>query len=113
MFLYRIEAFGGAKEVGESVIRSITGSSRGPAAGAVKASLIESSLREDSVRNIKYYEIEFKVESPSFRRHNVAVCCARSGRLFTLNAQAPQSVWPDVEFDFHTIAHSFALTSPI
>ncbi|KAF3454511.1 hypothetical protein FNV43_RR04959 [Rhamnella rubrinervis] len=109
---FKIEAFGGAKEVGESVIRSITGSSRGPAA-EVKASLIESSLREDSVRNIKYYEIEFKVESPSFRRHNVAVCCARSGRLFTLNAQAPESVWAGVESDFHRIAHSFALTSSI
>ncbi|XP_060667767.1 psbP domain-containing protein 7, chloroplastic isoform X2 [Ziziphus jujuba] len=105
---FKIEAFGGAKEVGESVIRSITGSGKRP---DVKASLIESSLREDSEKNVKYYEIEFKVESPSFRRHNVAVCCARSGRLYTLNAQAPESVWAEVKLDFHRIAHSFTLTS--
>lgn len=94
--------------MGEAVVRSITGSSRRP---DVKGSLIESSLREDPVKNVKYYELEFRVESPSFRRHNIAVCCSRGGRLFTLNAQAPESAWPEVKSDFQTIAHSFYLTS--
>ncbi|PIN23945.1 hypothetical protein CDL12_03341 [Handroanthus impetiginosus] len=103
---FSIEAFGGAEEVGEAIVRTITGSGKRT---DVKGTLIGSSLREDSMRNVKYYEIEFGVESPNFQRHNVAVCCARKGRLFTLNAQAPESVWPQFKSQFYTIAHSFSL----
>ncbi|GAY57420.1 hypothetical protein CUMW_179280, partial [Citrus unshiu] len=105
---FSIEAFGGPKEVGEAVVRTITGSGRRP---DVKGSLIESNLREDSLRSIKYYELEFRVESPSFQRHNIAVCCARNGKLYTLNAQAPESVWPEVKSELYTVADSFSLTS--
>lgn len=105
---FSIEAFGGSKEVGETVIRAITGSGR---QSDVKGTLVQSRLREDSTGNVKYYELEYRVESPSFRRHNMAVCCARGGRLFTLNAQAPESAWPKVKMDFYRIADSFKLTS--
>ncbi|KAA8536859.1 hypothetical protein F0562_029337 [Nyssa sinensis] len=104
---FSIEAFGGPNEVGEAVVRTITGSSRPD----VRGKLIESALREDLQRNVKYYELEFRIESPSFRRHNIAVCCASRGRLFTLNAQAPESAWPEVKSDLHKIADSFSLTS--
>lgn len=107
-FAGSIEAFGGPKEVGEAVVRTITGSGRRP---DVKGSLIESNLREDSLRSIKYYELEFRVESPSFQRHNIAVCCARNGKLYTLNAQAPESVWPEMKSELYTVADSFSLTS--
>lgn len=90
------------------MIRTITGSGQRP---EVKGTLIKSSLREDSVRNAKYYKLEFVVESPRFRRHNVSVCCARGGRLFTLNAQAPESAWPGVKSDLYRIADSFSLTA--
>ncbi|KAK2634688.1 hypothetical protein Ddye_029480 [Dipteronia dyeriana] len=102
---FSIEAFGDAKQVGESIVKKITGS-RG-----VKGSLIKSSVREDLVRNFNYYELEFRVESPTFQRHNIAVCCSRSVRLYTLNAQAPESIWPRVQSDLHLIARSFTLTS--
>lgn len=94
--------------MGEAVVRTITGSSKRP---DVKGTLIESILREDPTKNVKYYELEFRVDSPSFRRHNVAVCCSSGGRLYTLNAQAPESAWPEVKSDFQTIAHSFSLAS--
>ncbi|CAK7340671.1 unnamed protein product [Dovyalis caffra] len=103
---FSIEAFGGPKEVGEAVVRKITGSRPD-----VKGTLTESSLRQDSGRKVNYYELEFRVESPTFRRHNVAVCCARGGRLYTLNAQAPESAWPDMKSDFYRIADSFSLIS--
>lgn len=103
---FSIEAFGGADDVGEAVIRTITRSGKRT---DVKGTLIGSSLREDSVRKVKYYELEFGVESPIFRRHNVAVCCARKGRLFTLNAQAPESAWPQFKSQLYTIADSFNL----
>jgi hypothetical protein len=108
-FIYefcRIEAFGGPKEVGEAVVRTITGSRLD-----VKGTLTESSLREDSLRKVNYYKLEFRVESPAFHRHNLAVCCARAGRLYTLNAQAPESAWPNVKADFYRIADSFSIIS--
>ena len=97
LFFTRIEAFGGPDEVGEAVVRSITGSGQRP---DVKGTLIKSSLREDSVTNVKYYELEFRVESPSFRRHNVSVCCARG-----------EAEWPGLKSDFYRIANSFSLTT--
>ncbi|PON81683.1 PsbP family [Trema orientale] len=105
---FKIEEVGGPKEVGEAIVRTITGSGKRP---EVKGTLVESTLREDSIRNVNYYELEFRVESPSFRRHNVTVCCACSGKLYTLNAQAPESAWPKVKLDFQRIAESFSLTS--
>ncbi|XVF57490.1 hypothetical protein PTKIN_Ptkin06aG0209400 [Pterospermum kingtungense] len=103
---FSIETFGGPKEVGEAVVRTITGQGQD-----VKGTLIESAVREDPNRNVKYYVLEFRVESPSFHRHNVAVCCARGGRLFTLNAQAPESAWPEFKSPFYRIANSFNLTT--
>ncbi|XP_021282221.1 psbP domain-containing protein 7, chloroplastic [Herrania umbratica] len=103
---FSIETFGGPKEVGEAVIRTITGQRPD-----VKGTLIESTVREDPSKNVKYYELEFRVESPSFQRHNVAVCCARGGRLFTLNAQATESAWPEFQSAFYRIANSFSLTT--
>ncbi|KAK8712523.1 hypothetical protein V6N13_147762 [Hibiscus sabdariffa] len=103
---FSIETFGGPKEVGEAVVRTVTGQRPD-----VEGMLIESSVREDPNKNVMYYELEFKVESPSFKRHNVAVCCARGGRLFTLNAQAAESAWPELKPVFYRIANSFNLTS--
>uniref|UniRef100_A0A0F7CZB1 Photosystem II reaction center PsbP family protein n=1 Tax=Hypseocharis bilobata TaxID=253189 RepID=A0A0F7CZB1_9ROSI len=106
---FSIEAFGRPKEVGEALVRTIAGSSQHP--NVKGGTLIESTLREDSLRKVKYYELEFRVESPTFHRHNIAVCCVRNGRLYTLNAQAPESTWPEVKSDIHVIADSFSLTS--
>lgn len=94
--------------MGEAVVRTITGSGQRP---GVKGTLIEAKLREDALQNVKYYKLEFRVESPSFQRHNLAVCCTRGGKLFTLNAQAPESKWPEVKADFYTIADSFSINS--
>ncbi|CAD5165027.1 unnamed protein product [Musa acuminata subsp. malaccensis] len=104
---FAIEDFGGPKEVGETVLRRIAGSRRG---SDVSAALVDATVREDPSKNVNYYRLEFRVEGPSFRRHNVAVCCARRGKLFTLNAQAPESVWPRVKQEFYRIADSFNLT---
>ncbi|KAK9146893.1 hypothetical protein Sjap_006796 [Stephania japonica] len=103
---FSIEAFGGANEVGEAIVRTVTGKRLD-----VKGTLVRSKLREDTSKRLNYYELEFRVESPSFRRHNVAVCCARNGHLYTLNAQAPESAWPGVKQDFYNIADSFNLTT--
>ncbi|XP_062208006.1 psbP domain-containing protein 7, chloroplastic-like isoform X2 [Phragmites australis] len=103
---FSIEAFGGPKDVGEVVLRRIARTKRGP---DINATLIDAALREDAVNNVKYYKLEFRVESPSFRRHNVAVCCARDGKLYTLNAQAPESAWKAVQKVFFSMADSFSL----
>lgn len=59
-------------------------------------------------RQVNYYRLEFRVESPAFWRHKVAVRCARDGRLYTLNAQTPESAWPIVKTDSYRIADSSA-----
>ncbi|XP_022965874.1 psbP domain-containing protein 7, chloroplastic isoform X2 [Cucurbita maxima] len=105
---FSIEAFGGPNEVGEAVIRTITRASKRP---DLKGTLIQTTLREDSIRNVKYYELEFKVESSSFRRHNIAVCFVYLGKLYTLNAQAPESEWPGLKSEMRTIANSFCLSA--
>ncbi|XP_020086125.1 psbP domain-containing protein 7, chloroplastic [Ananas comosus] len=111
---FSIEAFGGPKEVGEAVLRRIAAASR--RGSEVRATLIDASVREDPdpdpdpAKKVKYYKLEFAVEGPSFRRHNVALCCARDGKLYTLNAQAPESAWPGVRHQFYEIADSFTLT---
>ncbi|KVI11098.1 Mog1/PsbP, alpha/beta/alpha sandwich [Cynara cardunculus var. scolymus] len=102
-----IEAFGGPEEVGEAIVQKIIGSVK---RSDVKGTLIRSKLREDEVKEVKYYVLEFAVKSASFRRHNVAVCGARGGRLFTLNAQTPESGWTILKPDFYKIADSFSLT---
>uniref|UniRef100_A0A0F7GZV4 Photosystem II reaction center PsbP family protein n=1 Tax=Erodium gruinum TaxID=337380 RepID=A0A0F7GZV4_9ROSI len=104
---FSIEVFGGPREVGEALVRTITGSGKRP---NVEGTLMESTLREDPVKMVKYYELEFRVESPTFQRHNIAVCCVCNGRLYTLNAQAPESSWSEVKSDMHVIASSFTLT---
>lgn len=91
------------------MLRRITaGSGRG---ADVTATLVDSTVWRDLEREeVGYYKLEFRVESPSSRRHNVAVCSTYRGKLFTLNAQAPESAWPAVREDFYTIADSFSLT---
>lgn len=105
---YRIESFGGPKKVGEALVRKVTGSGK---CLDLRGTLVESTLRIDPLKNIKYYQLEFKVESPSFKRHNIAVFCTRGGRLYSLNAQSAESQWPAIEPSFRTIANSFILTS--
>ncbi|KAK4751132.1 hypothetical protein SAY87_004614 [Trapa incisa] len=105
---FSIEGFGGPKEVGEAVLRTIRVSGRRP---DVKGSLIQSTLREDPSTGVKYYELEFKIESLAFQRHNLAVCCARGGKLFTLNVQSPESAWSSMKSDFYAISASFRISS--
>ncbi|CAO2196332.1 unnamed protein product, partial [Urochloa humidicola] len=104
---FSIDAFGGPKEVGEVVLRRIARTRRSP---DINATLIDAALREDA-ENVKYYKLEFRVESPSFRRHNVAVCCAKDGKLYTMNAQAPESAWKAVQGEFFAMADSFSLVN--
>lgn len=106
---FSIDAFGGPKDVGEVVLRRIARTRRSP---DINATLIDAALREDA-DNVKYYKLEFRVEGPSFRRHNVAVCCARNGKLYTMNAQAPESTWKTVQKEFFAMADSFSLVSDV
>lgn len=74
------------------------------------AELVEAARREDASGGVVYYTIEYTVQGPSFFRHNVAVYAVSSaGELFTLTAQAPQSLWSTVEAQFRVITRSFRL----
>ncbi|XP_078440801.1 photosystem II reaction center PsbP family protein [Wolffia australiana] len=100
---FSIEAFGGPEEVGQAVLKTIT------AGRGVTATLVNAMARRDDAGKVNLYRIEFTVESPSFCRHNLAVCCSYGGKLFTLNAQAPESAWDATRDRFSAVADSFHL----
>jgi hypothetical protein len=73
------------------------------------ATLLEAAARRDE-KGAVYYTLEYTVQGPAFFRHNVAVYAVSAGQLFTLNAQAPQSLWATVQDQFRVITGSFRLT---
>ncbi|ERN16980.1 psbP domain-containing protein 7, chloroplastic [Amborella trichopoda] len=103
---FSIEDFGGEKEIAEKIVKKITGKR-----SDITATVFDSKATQDPMSRINYYNLEFKVESPSFCRHNVAVFAAKNGRLFTINAQTPEAKWPKVQQGFYKIADSFSLIS--
>ncbi|KAF8387809.1 hypothetical protein HHK36_026467 [Tetracentron sinense] len=82
---FSIEAFGGPKEVGEAVIRTIiAGSRRGP---EVKARMIESSMREDPVRN---QTLRSQVCDIAIRNHNRQYICGKIEHPAGMNTASPK-----------------------
>ncbi|GBG59291.1 hypothetical protein CBR_g32304 [Chara braunii] len=58
-------------------------------------------------RGVRYYDLEYTVKTDQWFRHNRAVFACVDGRLYSLNAQTPQTSWPERSEVFETIARSF------
>ncbi len=71
------------------------------------ANLVNAERRDDM--GVVFYTSEFTVEGPAFSRHNVAVYATSGGELFSLNAQSPKALWPNVQNQFREMASSFGL----
>lgn len=59
--------------------------------------------------SVLYYAFEFGVKSPTFERRNVSVLAVRGDRLYTLNTQAPEALWPRDGELLRATAGSFVL----
>ena len=82
----------------------------GPGSGKV-AELLSAISRTDSAGTV-YYEFEYQVQKEKdngWRRHNIAVICARDGVLYTFNAQSSASRWNGYSAEFKRAAESFVL----
>ncbi|TXG48969.1 hypothetical protein EZV62_024844 [Acer yangbiense] len=104
---FSIEAFGDAKQVGESIVKKITGS------GGVKGSLIKSSVREDldPPCSAPYKEITGFNENPLVHVKNISVFCCCSGNLYCLAVERPKQSTCIFCFEFLYLANSMALDS--
>jgi len=104
---FLIEKLGEPKQAGEVILSNFI-VSRSP---NITAMLLDAKKREAYLNNqkITYYNLEYTVRGPSFLRHNVAVYTACAGRLFTLNAQCPEVLWPTVKDNFYEVSDSFKL----
>ncbi|KAG0560680.1 hypothetical protein M758_9G004400 [Ceratodon purpureus] len=101
---FTLEKLGDPREAGEIILkRSIA-----PEGSNKVATLLEATRRDE--RGVVYYTLEYSVQGPAFFRHNVAVYAVSAGELFTLNAQAPQSLWSTVQDQFRVISGSFRIT---
>lgn len=99
----RLEKLGDSTEAGTTILkRSIA-----PEGSNKVATLLKAARRDE--RGTVYYTLEYTVQGPAFFRHNVAVYAVSAGDVFTLNAQAPQSLWPSVHDQFRVISSSFRL----
>lgn len=102
---FTLEKLGDPTEAGGVILkRSIA-----PEGSNKVATLLEAAARRDE-KGAVYYTLEYTVQGPAFFRHNVAVYAVSAGQLFTLNAQAPQSLWATVQDQFRVISGSFRLT---
>lgn len=104
---FLIEKFGEPKQAGEAILSNFIVSRN----QNIAAILLDAKKREAYPNNqkITYYNLEYTVQGPSFLRHNVAVYTACAGRLFTLNAQCPEVLWPTVKENFYEVSDSFKL----
>jgi len=100
---FTLEKLGGPKEAGETLLHRFIA----PEGSNKVANLVNAERREDM--GVVFYTLEFIVEGPAFSRHNVAVYATSGGELFSLNAQSPKALWPNVKNQFREMANSFRL----
>ncbi|CAK9224538.1 unnamed protein product [Sphagnum troendelagicum] len=100
---FTLEKLGGPKEAGETLLHRFIA----PEGSNKVANLVNAERRDDM--GVVFYTLEFTVEGPAFSRHNVAVYATSSGELFSLNAQSPKALWPNVQNQFREMANSFRL----
>lgn len=104
---FLIEKLGEPKQAGEAILSNFIVSRN----QNIAAILLDAKKREAYLNNqkITYYNLEYTVQGPSFLRHNLAVYTACAGRLFTLNAQCPEVLWPTLKDNFYEVSDSFKL----
>eukprot|EP00775_Hariotina_reticulata_P007016 gene7016-7230_t len=85
---FRLESLGTPEVAGQTFLDTIAA----PPGSNKTAVLVAATSRQDQ-HGILYYQIEFIITAPTFKRHNVAVLTSQSNLLYTLTAQCPESKW--------------------
>ncbi|KAK9086462.1 hypothetical protein Syun_028856 [Stephania yunnanensis] len=105
---FTIEAFGGANEVGEAIVETVTGR-RPDVRGTLLDSLRTTRARARAVQKHQVYCCEILHEMHQFRRQYQLFCCCYSKKLFHLNLQFQELSWINGRYDFPKIQLSYTL----
>jgi len=98
-----LQDLGTPSELGQRLAQSIISSVE---AGR-KAELVNAEARES--QGITYYLLEYEVELPNQKRHNLASAAVSRGRLLTFNVSTPERRWPKMAERFKTVVSSFTV----
>ncbi len=94
---------GTPSELGQRLAQNIISSTE---AGR-KAELVNAETRE--AKGITYYLLEYEVELPNQKRHNLASAAVSRGRLVTFNISTLERRWPKMADLFKTVVSSFTV----
>jgi photosystem II oxygen-evolving enhancer protein 2 len=72
-----------------------------------KAELVSAAQRE--VEGSTYYLLEYEVQLPGQKRHNLASAVVRRGQLFTFNASTTEDRWDRMKDTFKQVVSSFSV----
>lgn len=101
---FRLSQLGGPEKAALSILNNTIA----PEGSGKVGKLISFSEKTDA-RGTPYYTMEYEVKGPTFHRHNYSCYTARSGYLYTLNAQCPVEQWPALKEKLTASALSFQL----
>jgi photosystem II oxygen-evolving enhancer protein 2 len=71
------------------------------------AELVDAQVRNNGDET--YYLLEYAVQLPSQKRHNLASVVVRRGQLFTFNLSTTEKRWEKAEDKFRQVVNSFSV----
>lgn len=105
----RLENLGSSASVGQELMDKQLAT---PGSGKVGEILSATTYQRDGVTQ---YLLEYKLRKDEgtrpWRRHFLAVLCARNEQLYTLTTQCTEARWPELESAFRKAAGSFVVAS--
>ncbi|GAX76730.1 hypothetical protein CEUSTIGMA_g4177.t1 [Chlamydomonas eustigma] len=78
--------------------------------GSERSATFLGAQERRSPEGLLYYQMEYIIQGPTFRRHNISTYCSRNGKLYTFNVQCPEIEWESEELQLRKSASSFKLT---
>lgn len=78
-----------------------------PANSNRKVELVNAQARESGDKT--YYILEYNVQLPNQKRHDLATAVVSHGKLYTLNASTPERRWSKVQDVFTQMINSFTV----
>ncbi len=96
-----LKDLGSPTEVGQRLAQRVITSEEGDR----KAELLGAAER--NLEGETYYLLEYEVQLPGQRRHNLASAVVRRGKLFTLSVSSLDNRWDKMRDTFRTVVASF------
>lgn len=89
------------------VARTLLNAVIAPSQSGQEADLLAAASRTEDDK--VYYALEYSIDLPIGKRHNLSTVVVRRGKLFTLSLSTPESRWTKVEPVFQRVVDSFSV----